>query len=283
MVAASQAGAGKKDYDWAHLAMRYWPKRVDAKCQQDPSLAVAHAAFGGTTRKRAWAWELRLQDEIAQDFPDRRGALPRRRGAATPTGPCSSLSMCATDSEVITSEALRRIRKRKRPILESADPRSRAFGAWSRTSAGRSKEAIIKKQKRDFRLRAPDEPAPGWPPAADPALEAKRATSLESLKRPDMLFGDDDDGMRTTPATRTTTTRTPTTPTARRTTYERADGPGLDQAGGGGAGQVSRRGLVIWLDPSDTYSLHPSTTCGRDAPPRSCPTRSSPTAAATSS
>ena len=36
---------GKKDYDWAHLAMRYWPTRVDAKCQQDPSLGVAHGCF----------------------------------------------------------------------------------------------------------------------------------------------------------------------------------------------------------------------------------------------
>jgi hypothetical protein len=36
---------GKKDYDWSHLAMRYWPTRVDAKCQEDPSLGVAHGCF----------------------------------------------------------------------------------------------------------------------------------------------------------------------------------------------------------------------------------------------
>lgn len=37
---------GKKDYDWSHLAMRYFPKRVLAKCKVDPSLAVAHSNYG---------------------------------------------------------------------------------------------------------------------------------------------------------------------------------------------------------------------------------------------
>ena len=59
---------GKKDYDWAHLAMRYWPARVDQKCQQDPSLAVAHGCFWRYHPERAWAWELRLQQEIGPDF-----------------------------------------------------------------------------------------------------------------------------------------------------------------------------------------------------------------------
>jgi hypothetical protein len=59
---------GKKDYDWAHLAMRYWPTRVDGKCQNDPSLAVAHGCFWLSHPERAWAWELRLQQEIAPDF-----------------------------------------------------------------------------------------------------------------------------------------------------------------------------------------------------------------------
>jgi hypothetical protein len=38
--------AGKKDFDWSHLAMRYWPKRVMAKVVKDPSLAVAHSDYG---------------------------------------------------------------------------------------------------------------------------------------------------------------------------------------------------------------------------------------------
>lgn len=32
----------KGDYDWAHLAMNYWPDRVREKCITDKSLAIAH-------------------------------------------------------------------------------------------------------------------------------------------------------------------------------------------------------------------------------------------------
>ena len=32
----------KGDYDWAHLAMNYWPERVHEKCEADKSLAIAH-------------------------------------------------------------------------------------------------------------------------------------------------------------------------------------------------------------------------------------------------
>jgi len=30
------------DYDWAHLAMNYWPERVREKCKSDKSLAITH-------------------------------------------------------------------------------------------------------------------------------------------------------------------------------------------------------------------------------------------------
>jgi len=30
------------DYDWAHLAMNYWPERVREKCKADKSLAITH-------------------------------------------------------------------------------------------------------------------------------------------------------------------------------------------------------------------------------------------------
>lgn len=33
---------GKGDYDWAHLAMNYWPDRVREKCKTDKSVAIAH-------------------------------------------------------------------------------------------------------------------------------------------------------------------------------------------------------------------------------------------------
>ena len=59
---------GKKDYDWSHLAARYFPKRVDEKCKQDPSLAVAHGVFWKYYPVKAYEWELRLQDEIGPDF-----------------------------------------------------------------------------------------------------------------------------------------------------------------------------------------------------------------------
>lgn len=36
------AGLEAGDYDWAHLAMKYWPDRVKKKCQTDKSLAIAH-------------------------------------------------------------------------------------------------------------------------------------------------------------------------------------------------------------------------------------------------
>ena len=32
----------KGDFDWAHLAMAYWPERVLEKCKTDKSLAIAH-------------------------------------------------------------------------------------------------------------------------------------------------------------------------------------------------------------------------------------------------
>jgi hypothetical protein len=59
---------GKKDYDWSHLAARYFPTRVRAKCHEDPSLAVAHGCFWALHPAKAYAWELRLQDEIRPDF-----------------------------------------------------------------------------------------------------------------------------------------------------------------------------------------------------------------------
>ena len=59
---------GRKDYDWSHLAARYFPKRVREKCVLDPSLAVAHKCFWELHPAKAYAWELRLQDEIRPDF-----------------------------------------------------------------------------------------------------------------------------------------------------------------------------------------------------------------------
>jgi hypothetical protein len=48
----------KGEYDWAHLAMSYWPERVREKCKSDKSLAIAHNledlyAEGASTPKKA--------------------------------------------------------------------------------------------------------------------------------------------------------------------------------------------------------------------------------------
>ena len=59
---------GRKDYDWSHLAARYFPDRVDRKCRTDPSLAVAHGCFWKYHPAKAYQWELRLQDEISPWF-----------------------------------------------------------------------------------------------------------------------------------------------------------------------------------------------------------------------
>jgi hypothetical protein len=78
---------GKKDYDWAHLSARYFPRRVYDKCKKDPSLAVAHSCFWKLHPENAYKWELRLQDEIGPDFkldePARvlPGDLPKHPGA----------------------------------------------------------------------------------------------------------------------------------------------------------------------------------------------------------
>ena len=59
---------GRKDYDWSHLAARYFPPRVRGKCLDDSSLAVAHRCLWELHPAKAYAWELRLQDEIRPDF-----------------------------------------------------------------------------------------------------------------------------------------------------------------------------------------------------------------------
>lgn len=59
---------GGKHYDWAHLSARYFPSRVDEKCQKDPSLSVAHGCFWKYHPEKAYQWELRLQDDLGPDF-----------------------------------------------------------------------------------------------------------------------------------------------------------------------------------------------------------------------
>ena len=59
---------GRKDYDWAVLAARYFPGRVERKCRADPSLAAAHSCLWKHHPEQAYAWELRLQATISAEF-----------------------------------------------------------------------------------------------------------------------------------------------------------------------------------------------------------------------
>ena len=104
---------GKKDYDWSHLAARYFPTRVDKKCQQDPSLGVAHGCFWKYHPEIAYKWELRLQDEIASDFTIDEKGSDEARSAFEKEHPVKV-------EELVEAERKRRERNRKRRKKESA-------------------------------------------------------------------------------------------------------------------------------------------------------------------
>ena len=98
------SAAGKKDYDWSHLAARYFPERVDAKCRVDPSLAVAHGCFWKYHPAKTYQWELRLQDEIRPDFTLDEDGSDAARAAFEAEHP-------DVVEKLVTKENLRRQRK----------------------------------------------------------------------------------------------------------------------------------------------------------------------------
>jgi hypothetical protein len=105
---------GRKDYDWSHLAARYFPSRVDKKCQEEPSLAVAHKCFWKYHPAKAYAWELRLRDEINDDFRiDEPDAQQRRQ------------DFIAQNPKVVEQlehdEQLRRERKKRKEATQELD------------------------------------------------------------------------------------------------------------------------------------------------------------------
>jgi hypothetical protein len=172
---------GNKDYDWSHLAMRYWPTRVDKKCQDDPSLGVAHGCFWKYHPERAWAWELRLQDEIGPDFRIREtpyrgdGGDDSHRDAFLAEHPGKALV-------AIEKELSRRIRKSDDPVHElrilepgvwSALP-DRCFALELRNSGPR---------QLDFRLQAPDSDASRERLLTDRPAEALQLVREEILSR----------------------------------------------------------------------------------------------------
>lgn len=187
------AAKGKQDYDWSHLAMRYWPDRVDAKCKVDPSLGVAHGCFWRYHPARAWAWELRLQHEIGPDF--RIEEKPYRGDRGDAEHRAAYLREHPTEAlAAIEKEALRRRGRAKaaKPVVEL---RILERGLWSEHAqeCWDLELRISEKQGVEFHLRAPDEPeARAALVASNPSLVTRRNTLVASLTPPEMF--DDADG-----------------------------------------------------------------------------------------
>jgi hypothetical protein len=190
---------GRKDYDWSHLAMRYWPTRVDEKCQTDPSLGVAHGCFWRYHPQRAWAWELRLQDEIGPDFRIQEPPYcPGGRDLGDlGDGPHRDAWLQDHAEEALTAvekEALRRMgRSKKRtavPMMTILEP-----GLWSALPAAvwAMELRLAEKQGLEFILQAPDEAeARAAFGAAHPQMVAARVDFLASLV-PQVNFFDEED------------------------------------------------------------------------------------------
>jgi hypothetical protein len=114
---------GRKHYDWSHLAARYFPERVDLKCQQDPSLGVAHGCFWKYHPARAYAWELRLQDQIGPECTIDEDWSPFDRNAPRPRNSNEARAAFLADhtteaNELELEESKRRKRKLDRAQVE---------------------------------------------------------------------------------------------------------------------------------------------------------------------
>ncbi|MBX3247841.1 MAG: BREX-6 system adenine-specific DNA-methyltransferase PglX [Myxococcales bacterium] len=206
-----RAGKGK-DYDWSHLAMRYFPTRVDEKCRRDPSLGVAHGCFWRYHPERAWAWELRLQDEIGtaedggpfriREAPYRPGGRDLGDGDLGDSGDEALRATFLRDHPelaiaALEKEAIRRMgrgAKRKRvDTFELHEP-----GLWS-THAATLYElelSLSERQGHPLTIHAPDEPeARAAYEQAHPEAVSDRKHRLAALKPLELLGdGDDDDG-----------------------------------------------------------------------------------------
>ena len=191
--------SGRKDYDWSHLAMRYWPVRVDRKTRQDPSLGVAHGCFWRYHPERAWTWELRLQDDIGPDFrieeppyrPSGRdvddvGDGPHR-DAFLHDQPKAALA-------AIEREATRRMgRAKSRKVVP--EMRILEKGLWPAHSEAlwEMELRLAERQGAEIRILAPDETsARAAFEAAHPDRVHDRKGFLASLVPPVELFDDED-------------------------------------------------------------------------------------------
>lgn len=188
---------GKKDYDWSQLSMRYWPTRVDKKCKDYPSLAVAHGCFWRYHPERAWIWELRLQNEIGPDF----------RITETPYQPAGRDFVDEGDAphreawirdhsaealNAIEREAIRRMgRGKDRKIVPELNIIER--GLWSALpiEVWAMELRLSRRQGVEFRLRSPDEAdARTTFEAGHPELLAAREQLIKGLTPAPELFAD---------------------------------------------------------------------------------------------
>lgn len=191
--------SGRKDYDWSHLAMRYWPGRVDRKSRQDPSLGVAHGCFWRYHPERAWTWELRLQDEIGPDFrieepPYRPGGRDVDDAGHGPHRDAFLRDQPKAALAAIEREATRRMGRGKSRrvlpemcILETGLWSAHAEALWV------MELRLAERQGAEIRLLAPDEPAARATfEAAHPERVHDRKSFLASLVPPVELFDDED-------------------------------------------------------------------------------------------
>lgn len=195
---------GNKDRDWAHLAMPYWPMRVNEKSENEPSLAVVHGCFWRYHPERAWAWELRLQDEIGPEF--RIEEPPYRPGSRDlgDTGDATHRDAFLRDRPesalaAIRNEALRRMGRGKRRkqvsevrILESGLWSAHAEAIWD------MELDLSETQGAELRILAPDEPEARAAYTAEyPEAVRAREALLASLVSPlgffELVAAEDDD------------------------------------------------------------------------------------------
>ncbi len=191
---------GRKDYDWSHLAMRYWPGRVDQKCMQDPSLGVAHGCFWRYHPERAWAWELRLQDEIDPDFRIEEPAYrPGGRDLGDPGDAPHRDTFLRDQPEsalaAIEKEAIRRMGRGKRRRLVP-EMRVLEAGLWSAHAEAlwEMELRLAEKQGAELRILTPDETeARAAFEAQHPEMVRARQSFLANLVPPVELFDDAED------------------------------------------------------------------------------------------
>jgi hypothetical protein len=193
------AASGRKDYDWSHLAMRYWSDRVDRKCRHDPSLGVAHGCFWRYHPERAWTWELRLQDEIDPEFrieepPYRPGARDLGDAGDVPHRDAFLRGQPKAALAAVEKEAMRRMgRGKNRRVVP--EMRILEAGLWS-AHAGSLWEMelrLAERQGAEILILAPDEPAARAAfEAAHPERLHDRKSFLASLVPLVELFDDED-------------------------------------------------------------------------------------------